>query len=277
MRPNNPRVLTVVRIKELFFAEASRRARASRRFGTKRAFAGQMLFARLLACSADILRREAVARVNGFDPDIRLMENADRVMRTCGAEISDEVVLYYTVCFPSLMHAPDSAPERLQEQRAGRRRMQAKAAFTRFRTAPLKRRALMSRTFEEAKYPSVDRRGMRLRGPMGRPGYDVFLRSGNGGCQRIGVGASDHVEFSGHYQRRAADRAEFLQRIVGLGPPHIGNLAIELGPVRRVRGGPAIEMRRRRNGRIGRWQADKTGRVEIRPNHHQSSDPRRIP
>jgi hypothetical protein len=77
MRQTIPDVLTVVRIKELFFAEASRGAWACRRFGTKRAFAGQMLFGRLLVCSVGILRREAVARVNGFDPDIQLMENAD--------------------------------------------------------------------------------------------------------------------------------------------------------------------------------------------------------
>jgi glycosyltransferase involved in cell wall biosynthesis len=132
-----------------FFAEASRRARACRRFGTKRAFAGQMLFGNpLLVCSAGVLRREAVARVNGFDPDIRLMEDADfyaRIMRTCGAEIIDEVVLYYRIGFPSLMHDPDPPPEQLRAQRAGRRRMQAKyrrahgalefyglAAFTRF-------------------------------------------------------------------------------------------------------------------------------------------------
>jgi glycosyltransferase involved in cell wall biosynthesis len=132
-----------------FFAESARRARACRRFGTKRAFAGQMLFGRpLLVCSAGVLRREAVARVDGFDPDIRLMEDADfyaRVMRTCGAEIIDDVVLHYRIGFPSLMHAPNPPPEQQQAQRAGRRRMQAKyrrahgalefytlAAFTRF-------------------------------------------------------------------------------------------------------------------------------------------------
>ena len=132
-----------------FFSESLRRAQACRQFGTKRAFAGQMLFGRpLLVCSAGVLRREAVARVNGFDPDIRLMEDADfyaRVMRTCGAEIMDEVVLHYRIGFPSLMHAFDPPPEQLQAQRTGRRRMQVKyrreygalefyalAAFTRF-------------------------------------------------------------------------------------------------------------------------------------------------
>jgi len=132
-----------------FFAEAARRARVCRRFGTKRAFAGQMLFGRpMLVCSAGVLRRAAVARVGGFDPEIRLMEDAEfhaRVMRTCGADFIDEVVLHYRIGFPSLMHAPDPPPGQLQAQRAGRRRMQAKyrrahgapefyalAAFTRF-------------------------------------------------------------------------------------------------------------------------------------------------
>ena len=113
-----------------FFAEAWRRARACSRFGTKLAFAGQMLFGRpLLVCSAGILRRDAVERVNGFDPEIRLMEDADfytRVMRSCGAEFIDEVVLHYRIGFPSLMHSPDPPPEQLKAQRVGRRRMQAK-------------------------------------------------------------------------------------------------------------------------------------------------------
>ena len=115
---------------QAFFAEAARRARICRRLGTRRAFAGQMLFGSpLLVCSAGVLRREAVARVGGFDPDIRLMEDADfyaRVMRTCGADVIDDVVLHYRIGFPSLMHAPDPSPAQRQVQRAGRRRMQAK-------------------------------------------------------------------------------------------------------------------------------------------------------
>jgi len=115
---------------QAFFAEAAQRARVCRRFGTKRAFAGQMLFGRpLLVCSAGVLRREAVARVGGFDPNIRLMEDADfyaRVMRACGADFVDEIALHYRIGMPSLMHAPDPPPEQLQAQRAGRRHMQAK-------------------------------------------------------------------------------------------------------------------------------------------------------
>lgn len=113
-----------------FFADAARRARLCGRLGRRLAFAGQMLFDRpLLVCSAGILRRASVERVGGFDPDIRLMEDAEfyaRVMRSCGAHFLDEVVLDYRIGSPSLMHAPDPPPDQVRAQRAGRRRMQAK-------------------------------------------------------------------------------------------------------------------------------------------------------
>jgi glycosyltransferase involved in cell wall biosynthesis len=70
-----------------YFAAAGRRAAACGRFGTKLAFTGQMLFGRaILVCSAGVVRRECIARVGGFDPTIRLVEDADfyaRMMREC--------------------------------------------------------------------------------------------------------------------------------------------------------------------------------------------------
>jgi GT2 family glycosyltransferase len=119
-----------LRHERAFFADAARRAGNCCRFGTRRAFAGQMLFDNpLLVCSAGVVRRAAVAQIGGFDPDIRLMEDADfytRVMRECGAAFMDEVVLHYHVGFPSLMHAPHPPPEQMAAQRAGRRRSQEK-------------------------------------------------------------------------------------------------------------------------------------------------------
>ena len=113
-----------------FFARASRTARLCVRTGRKLAFAGQMLFdLPLLVCSAALVRRECVAGVGGFDPDIRLMEDADfhmRVMRRYGARFLDRVALHYRIGFPSLMHAPDPAVSQIELQREGRRRMQAK-------------------------------------------------------------------------------------------------------------------------------------------------------
>jgi GT2 family glycosyltransferase len=113
-----------------YFEDAARRARSCQNIGTKRILAGQMLFANpLLVCSAGILRRTAVERVGGFDPQIRLMEDADfylRVMRECGAACMDDTSLHYRIGFPSLMHAAKPSAEQIQAQHDGRRLMQAK-------------------------------------------------------------------------------------------------------------------------------------------------------
>jgi glycosyltransferase involved in cell wall biosynthesis len=113
-----------------YFADAARSALACGRFGKRLAFTGRMLFDRpLLVCSAGVVSRECLLKIGGFDPQIRLMEDADfyaRVMRQCGAYYLDQVALRYRIGSPSLMHAPSPARSQLQQQRQGRRRMQAK-------------------------------------------------------------------------------------------------------------------------------------------------------
>ncbi len=113
-----------------YFAEAARNASICHRFGRRFAFTGQMLFAPpILVCSAGVVRRECVARVGGFDPTIRLMEDADfyaRVMRECGAYFLDRVVLRYRIGSPSLMHSLNPPLAQLRQQLEGRRRMQSK-------------------------------------------------------------------------------------------------------------------------------------------------------
>jgi glycosyltransferase involved in cell wall biosynthesis len=113
-----------------YFTEAARKASVCGRFGRRWAFTSQMLFDRpILVCSAGVVRRECVADVGGFDPAIRLMEDADfyaRVMRECGACFLDKVALRYRIGTPSLMHSPDPPPAQLREQRDGHRRMQSK-------------------------------------------------------------------------------------------------------------------------------------------------------
>ena len=113
-----------------FFAEAARRAELCSWFGPRWAFAGCTVFDRpLFVCSAAVLRRECLVEVGGFDPEIRLMEDAEfyaRVMRSCGACFLDRVALLYRIGTPSLMHAPSPDQVQLQRQKAGRSRMQAK-------------------------------------------------------------------------------------------------------------------------------------------------------
>jgi glycosyltransferase involved in cell wall biosynthesis len=113
-----------------YFADAARRASISGRFGTRWAFTGRMLFEKaILVCSAGVVRSECLVRVQGFDPNIRLMEDADfyaRVMRTCGAYFLDRVALRYRIGSPSLMHSPDPNPCQLREQRLGHKKMQLK-------------------------------------------------------------------------------------------------------------------------------------------------------
>lgn len=113
-----------------YFARAARIAALCARFGPKGAFAGQMLFdLPLLVCSAGVVRRNCVAGVGGFDPTIRLMEDADffvRVMRSYGAHFLDRPALHFRIGFPSLMHAPDPSAAQHLLEREGRRRMRAK-------------------------------------------------------------------------------------------------------------------------------------------------------
>ncbi|ARN81989.1 glycosyltransferase family 2 protein [Methylocystis bryophila] len=119
---------TQLQHEQRYFAEAARNAAACGRFGSRLAFTSRMLFGPpMLVCSAGVARRECVERIGGFDPGIRLMEDADffvRIMRECGALFLDRVALHYRIGSPSLMHSPTPPPAQLQEQRDGRKRMQ---------------------------------------------------------------------------------------------------------------------------------------------------------
>jgi glycosyltransferase involved in cell wall biosynthesis len=96
-----------------FFADAAQRALLCSRFGPKWAFTACMMFRRtLLICSAGVLRRSCVQRVGGFNPRIRIGEDAAfyaRAIRQCGAYFIDRVSLRFRISNPSLMHsiAPD--------------------------------------------------------------------------------------------------------------------------------------------------------------------------
>ena len=113
-----------------YFAGAARKAASSSRFGSRFAFTGHMLFGdALLVCSSSVVRRECVTRLGGFDPSIRLMEDADfhvRAMRECGAFFLDRTAIRYRVGSPSLMHSPNPTKEQKEGERLGHRQLQAK-------------------------------------------------------------------------------------------------------------------------------------------------------
>jgi glycosyltransferase involved in cell wall biosynthesis len=113
-----------------YFADAARKAALSGRFGSRFAFTGRMLFEKaLLVCSSSVIRRECVTRLGGFDPSIRLMEDADfhvRAMRECGARFLDRIAIRYRVGGPSLMHSPNPTEAQRQSVRLGHRQMQLK-------------------------------------------------------------------------------------------------------------------------------------------------------
>jgi GT2 family glycosyltransferase len=113
-----------------YFERAARSARSSERFGARWAFTGRMLFdAAMLVCSASVIRRRCLLPLDGFDPNIRLMEDADyhvRAMRRFGAHYLDRTAIRYCVGYPSLMHAPNPSEAQLRAEREGRRKMQAK-------------------------------------------------------------------------------------------------------------------------------------------------------
>ena len=89
-----------------------------------------MLFDKaLLVCSASVIRRECLERLGGFDPEIRLMEDADyhlRAIRECGAVFIDRVAVHYRIGSPSLMHSPNPTEAQREEEHLGHRQMQIK-------------------------------------------------------------------------------------------------------------------------------------------------------
>jgi glycosyltransferase involved in cell wall biosynthesis len=119
-----------LRHEQRFFTRAERAARACEWFGTRLAFAGRTLFDMpVLVCSAGVLRRECVAHVGGFDPQISMVEDSDlyaRVMRECGALFLPRLSLRYRIGRVSMMHSPVRSEADVLRQRDGRRRMQEK-------------------------------------------------------------------------------------------------------------------------------------------------------
>ena len=113
-----------------FFAKAARVASVCQRLGSRLPFTGRMLFdPPILVCSAGIIRRECLAKVGGFDPAIRLMEDAEfyiRVMRECGARFIGQTAVNFRIGSASLMHSPTPDRSQCLMAHAGHRQAQAK-------------------------------------------------------------------------------------------------------------------------------------------------------
>jgi len=113
-----------------YFAAAAHKSERSKRFGTRLAYTGRMLFdTALLVCSSSVIRRECVAKIEGFDPSIRLMEDADyhtRAIRECGAMFLNRTAIHYRVGSPSLMHSPNPTEGQKEGERLGHRQIHEK-------------------------------------------------------------------------------------------------------------------------------------------------------
>lgn len=106
-----------------YFSNGVRTSAACQRFGRRWGFVAEMLFGTvMLVCSAAVVRRECAVAVKGFDPAIRLMEDADyniRIMREFGVCFIDRTVLNYRIGSPSLMHDPNPDPAHAAQVREG--------------------------------------------------------------------------------------------------------------------------------------------------------------
>jgi glycosyltransferase involved in cell wall biosynthesis len=106
-----------------FFAEAARLARLCRRTGSRLSFVSSQLFRHaLLVCSAGVVRRDCVTAIGGFDPSLRIMEDADFytfIMRRFAVDFIDDVTLYYRISSNhSLMHTASPSEELIAETKA---------------------------------------------------------------------------------------------------------------------------------------------------------------
>ncbi|HEY8209104.1 MAG TPA: glycosyltransferase family 2 protein [Myxococcaceae bacterium] len=91
-----------------YFQNAARRARLSYALRSRRLMVANMLFKpTVMVCSSALLRKECVVELEGFDEQIRLVEDVDfyiRAIRQFDVVFLDRVVLNYRTGAPSIMH-----------------------------------------------------------------------------------------------------------------------------------------------------------------------------
>jgi len=91
-----------------FFADAARRARLAARLQWRQWLVANLLFYQtVLVNSACMIRRECIADLGGYDPELKLNEDVDfycRAIRAHGFHFLDRVVVHYRLLGDSLMH-----------------------------------------------------------------------------------------------------------------------------------------------------------------------------
>jgi glycosyltransferase involved in cell wall biosynthesis len=91
-----------------FFADAARRARVAARLRARHWLVANLLFYQtVLVNSACLIRREFIAELGGYDPELKLNEDVDfycRAIRAHGFAFLDRVVVHYRILGDSLMH-----------------------------------------------------------------------------------------------------------------------------------------------------------------------------
>jgi glycosyltransferase involved in cell wall biosynthesis len=110
-----------MRHERAYFADAARRALLCSRFGPTWGFTAGMLFnPSMLVCSTCVVRRTCVQQIGGFDPRMRLCEDAafyTFAIRLSGAGFMDRVSLRFRVSNPSMMHSLEQDPEQEKQLR----------------------------------------------------------------------------------------------------------------------------------------------------------------
>lgn len=104
-------------------AQAARRSLVCQRFDTRCGFVASMLLGdALLGRRASVPGRQCLDQLNGFDQEIRLMEDADfhaHAMKEFGVYFMNGVLTRSRIAANSLVHPPAPSERQFQQERAG--------------------------------------------------------------------------------------------------------------------------------------------------------------
>ena len=109
-----------------YFRRAAETAAKSARFGSRLGYLARILFEpTMIVCGVSTVRRDCLARANGFDPRIRVGEDIDlmlRIIRESGAMYVDRVAIHYRVDGTSMAHSEQAKTDIRETYRLMHRR-----------------------------------------------------------------------------------------------------------------------------------------------------------